>query len=508
MSKKSLLDALMSNPNIPSPPGIALQVLDQASKPDCSIDKLSQLIAVDPALSVKILQMVNSAVFGLARPATSIQRAVAILGIKSARSVVLSLSLPQMYKKVKPPEDMTTYWLRSVGGAIVARDLAKLLKRRDPDEDMVLALLRDIGMVILQQCMSDAFDRVKARSAEELLWDQCRWEEEFCGIDHAEASAALLMEWRFPVETSQAVRAHHDPDQGVFTSEEAKDRAYVLWFATLAAQLLITPDQAAIYEKMREVSASRFKLDEKAMVAFLEPLSGRIKEFAALMQVDVGKVEDFQAVMARASEELMYLTVATNLEQQRTQEQKVQAESEAKRWREEALVDPLTKVYNRRYFLSRLRELFTGENGKPCRCGMVFLDLDGFKLLNDKHGHRFGDQVLVEVAAVLRRAVRPNDVVSRFGGDEFCILFDAIDETGCRAVTDRIWNAINQLTVTFEGQTGKVGASIGALLVNTGEMNVTGDNLLETADKAMYQAKQSGKNRIHFVSWPLEAGMS
>lgn len=501
--KKSILDSIIRNPNIPSPPGVALQVLDHASRPDCSIDKLSQLIAVDPAMSVKVLQMVNSAVFGLSRPATSIQRAVAILGIKSARSLVLSLSLPQMYKKSKPTEDMKTYWLRSVGGAIVARDLAKRMKVREPDDDMALALLRDIGAIILQQCMAEEYKQVVARPAEELFWDRCRWEEEFCGIDHAEVSAALLMEWHFPADASQAVRAHHNPEIGVFASPAAKDRAYALWFATMAAQLLVTPEQSSIYEKMRQVSQSKFGMDEQAMVKFLEPMSDRIKEFAAVMQVDIGRVDDFQTVLARASEELMYLTVSSNLDQQRTNEQKQQAETEAKKWREEALVDPLTKTYNRRYFLSKLREVFSADSSPGLRIGILFLDLDGFKVLNDKFGHRFGDQVLIEVASAIREQVRPKDVVARFGGDEFCVLFEAIDEDGCRAVAQRIWKAINGLTIRLDAQEGKVGVSIGALLASPTQSTLSGETLLETADQAMYRAKQSGKNRVYFLTWPL-----
>lgn len=504
MKKKAILDSIVRNPNIPSPPGVALQVLDHASRPDCSIDKLSQLIAVDPAMSVKILQMVNSAVFGLSRPATSIQRAVAILGIKSARSLVLSLSLPQMYKKSAPTEDMKTYWLRSVGGAIVARDLAKRMKAREPDDDMALALLRDIGVIILQQCMPNEYRNVSARPAEELLWEQCHWEEHYCGIDHAEVSAALLMEWHFPVEASQAVRAHHNPAVGILPSPASQDRAYTLCFATMAAQLLVTPDQATLYEKMREIGQSRFGMNEKEMVAFLEPLSDRIKEFASVMQVDVGRVDDYQTVLARASEELMYLTVSSNLDQQRTHEQKNQAETEAKKWREEALVDPLTKAYNRRYFLSRLREVFGAENVSRSRVGILFLDLDGFKILNDKFGHRFGDQVLIDVAASLREHVRPKDIVARFGGDEFCVLFEVVDEEGCRLVANRIWKAINSLTIRLDGQEGKVGVSIGALLVSPGETTIAGETLLETADQAMYRAKQSGKNRVHFLAWPLQ----
>ena len=505
MNKKTLLDSIVRNPKIPSPAGVALQVLDHASRPDCSIDKLSDLIVVDPALSVKILQMVNSAVFGLSRPATSIQRAVAILGIKSARSLVLSLSLPQMYKKSAPTDDMKTYWLRSVGGAIVARDLAKRMKIREPDDDMALALLRDIGAIILQQCMPAEYQKVAARPAEELLWDQCRWEEHYCGIDHAEVSAALLMEWHFPADASQAVRSHHDPEAGIYTSPASKDRAYALQFATMASQLLVTPEQATLYDKMRAIGQAKFDMSEKEMVAFLEPLSDRIKQFAAVMQVDVGRVDDYQTVLARASEELMYLTVSSNLDQQRTHEQKNQAETEAKKWREEALVDPLTKAYNRRYFLSRLREVFGVENTTRSRVGILFLDLDGFKILNDKFGHRFGDQVLIDVASSLRENVRPKDVVARFGGDEFCVLFEVVDEEGCRIVADRIWKAINSLTIRLDGQEGKVGVSIGALLVCPGETTIAGETLLETADQAMYRAKQSGKNRVHFLTWPLQS---
>ena len=122
MQKVEVLKQIASNPNIPSPPTVVLQVLEQASKADCTINDLCQIIQMDPGLASNILRIINSAMYGLSRPATSIQRALAIVGLNSARLLVLAISFPRLQKSFKvDPAVKQRYWKSSIAGAIVAR---------------------------------------------------------------------------------------------------------------------------------------------------------------------------------------------------------------------------------------------------------------------------------------------------------------------------------------------------------------------------------------------------
>ena len=105
-------------------------------------------------------------------------------------------------------------------------------------------------------------------------------------------------------------------------------------------------------------------------------------------------------------------------------------------------------MFNRRYLETRLRELFDRPAQTKSSFGILFIDLDGFKLLNDRHGHLFGDFVLQQVADCLNRQMRQGDIVARYGGDEFCLLFEPMDERGVQSFAHRAWERINDLDFT------------------------------------------------------------
>lgn len=498
--KIELLKRIAGNPNIPSPPTVILRVLDQASKPDCTIGDLCQIIHMDPGLSGRVLRIVNSALFGLSRPVTSIQRALAVVGLNSTRLLVLAISFPEMQRKLARVEAEVTrrYWKASVAGAIVARELARKMRAGDPEDDMVAGLLRDLGELILQQIMPDDYQRVLKATEADVPASRIDLEESHCGLHHAEVSAFILDRWRLPAEVTEAIRHHHRPALGVFSCPAAKDRADRLHFATCAADLLLYPDQPAVLKELHELARNHYQMDEEALKAFLAPLSKKIADFAALLQIDIGEAGDYSEILNRASEELVNLMVSTNIDNRRAAEASRRAESEARRWRQEAVFDALTKVFNRRYLESKMREIFERPRTEAATFGLLFLDLDGFKPLNDRFGHAFGDMVLQKVADTLSQEVRQGDIVARYGGDEFCVLTEQIDQLGLHNFSHRIWGKLNTLTFIQDDFAGKIGASIGSVFFEPASTWDSAEQILAAADRAMYMAKSQGKNRVVF----------
>lgn len=152
-----------------------------------------------------------------------------------------------------------------------------------------------------------------------------------------------------------------------------------------------------------------------------------------------------------------------------------------------SLTDELTGLWNRRAFDSRLEmELFEAEHGRTALT-LLLLDVDNFKLLNDTFGHTHGDEVLQEVGAVLRRAVRLEDVTVRYGGEEFAVIMPGSDVAGGQALCKRI----AQLMEAVRWKHRSVTVSIG---IATHRHGLTTDTLLNMADTAMYRAKRNGKN--------------
>jgi diguanylate cyclase (GGDEF)-like protein len=500
MQKVELLKRIANHPNIPSPPTVVLQVLEKASKRDCTIADLCQIIQMDPGMSSRILRIVNSATFGLSRAVTSIQRALAVVGLNSARLIVLALSFPDMQRKMHAADQAVKqrYWKSSVAGAVVARELSRAMRSKEPEDDMAAGLLRDLGELVLQQMMPEEYGTVLAQPVASLINDQIDLEEIHCGLDHAEVSAFILDRWRLPAEMTEAIHHHHHPDAGVFAAPRGQDRAYLLHFATRAAQLLLHPDQPLVLKSLRELAQNHYKMTEQELHDFLLPLSNKINDFAALLQIDIGEASDYEDVLDRANDELINLTVAANLDNQRANESTRRAESEARHWREEAAYDPLTKVFNRRFLESKLRDLCERSELMVEPFGLLFIDLDGFKPLNDRFGHTFGDLALQMVADCLSGQVRQQDIVARYGGDEFCVLFETIDQVGLHKLSNRIWQTINDLTITQGENRGRVGASIGAVLFEPGTEMENASSVLSAADRAMYAAKAEGKNRVVF----------
>jgi diguanylate cyclase (GGDEF)-like protein len=156
--------------------------------------------------------------------------------------------------------------------------------------------------------------------------------------------------------------------------------------------------------------------------------------------------------------------------------------------------DPLTRLPNRQHFLERMADARAGLSVQDLDVGVVFVDLDDFKQVNDSLGHEAGNEMLAAVAARLRAAVRADDVVARFGGDEFLVL--AAHLSDAREATQLAWRLAHSLRAPFSvsGTQVSVTASFG---VATSRDPEEGDeDLIRKADAAMYSAKQRGSNRV------------
>ncbi|MBC7415291.1 MAG: diguanylate cyclase, partial [Herminiimonas sp.] len=167
-----------------------------------------------------------------------------------------------------------------------------------------------------------------------------------------------------------------------------------------------------------------------------------------------------------------------------------------------ALHDPLTGLPNRSLLTERLAQLIAMSNRESRRIALMYIDLDGFKLVNDTWGHGMGDKVLQVVSTRLVDLLRATDSVARIGGDEFVILLDNPESRdNVATVASLIIDAVNA-PMRFDENTVHVGASMGiAIFQNNGK---TADGLIKDADDAMYAAKAAGKNAFRFADGLLE----
>jgi diguanylate cyclase (GGDEF)-like protein len=161
-----------------------------------------------------------------------------------------------------------------------------------------------------------------------------------------------------------------------------------------------------------------------------------------------------------------------------------------------SVTDDLTQLYNSRY----LSQVLHRETKRASRSGrplsLLFIDLDGFKLVNDTHGHLYGSRALVEAAGVIRASARETDVVARFGGDEFALVLPDTGSDGALAVGERIRERIAAYAFLHgDGLDMHLTVSIGVATLP--DVAVSSEALIQAADEAMYYVKDRGKNGIH-----------
>ena len=155
--------------------------------------------------------------------------------------------------------------------------------------------------------------------------------------------------------------------------------------------------------------------------------------------------------------------------------------------------DVLTKTYNRGYFNQQLSMEMSRTNRYQTPLSLILLDIDQFKLINDTHGHLTGDAVLQDIAALVQGHIRKNDILARWGGEEFTILIPGIDQKSAFLFAEKLRLMIENYTFTDEL---RVTSSFGVSGYVAGE---AGDDFINRADKGLYKAKEGGRNRSFLV---------
>ncbi len=167
--------------------------------------------------------------------------------------------------------------------------------------------------------------------------------------------------------------------------------------------------------------------------------------------------------------------------------------------REQATRDSLTRLWNRSSILAELAREVARSEREARPLGVVIVDLDHFKHVNDTHGHLAGDAVLREAARRMQNGIRQYDSIGRYGGEEFLILFPGCGAAESFAQADRLRKQLGQAEMSVNGSSLRITASFGVTVAMPGE-TCTQESLIRKADEALYAAKKSGRNCVEILS--------
>jgi putative nucleotidyltransferase with HDIG domain len=222
--------------NLPTPPIVFHQIQKVINDPKVSAGQIAKILQEDPAMSVKVLKLTNSAFYGLQREIESVKQAVVIVGLEAIKNLVLSASVLDMFKgKDIDQEFQDKFWRHSLGVGFCARLLSRMGKARgmlDPDAAFSGGLLHDIGKVILCCFLQKEYALIKQERESDKVSATYQIEERLLGYNHSQIGAILAEQWKLPRRLTEAVAFHHHPQ----LSETEDIIAYVIHVSNYVAK--------------------------------------------------------------------------------------------------------------------------------------------------------------------------------------------------------------------------------------------------------------------------------
>ncbi len=482
--------------SLPSPPGVATKIIELANDPEVDIARIADVLALDPAITAKILRIANSPMYARQRKTENLKQALMVIGLNATISLALSFSLLKSWQVV-----------RSSGRPRLSTLLAPRVARSD-GEPRACARHRHQGRRGAvsrvphpghrchgaRSCRARISTRasVREQGRQAALIER---EQERLGVDHAAVSGWLLEKWQFPERTQQVVAASHDPDQLDKQSANAVF-ARCVNLASMIASCSSTRAARAASRELAQRAQAYFEIDKEGLGELLAEIGRMIPDAESIFETEIlsgDALGDDSCRGARSSDAAQPASAARrrSAEDQRRVARRAHA---APRGIEQARSadEPVQPHVSRHY----LKDAFQLSNKSDTPLSIAFADLDKFKSVNDTYGHAMGDQILVTTANILKANVRGADVVARYGGEEFILVFPHTEYPLLKTICERIVRAFRETRHDVGTKRDlNVTISIGMATHNDGRQFKSVEELLKAADKALYTAKLQGRNR-------------
>jgi diguanylate cyclase (GGDEF)-like protein len=485
---KKLLEVVQHTDRLPTLPGIAMKILEAVKNEKNSLTEIANILSTDPSLSAEVLRIINSSFYSLKVKVTTVQHAVSLLGISAVKNLALSFSLIRDYRKGTLNQfDYSQFWKGSLVGAIACKLISERLIPRFAEDAFFLGLIHNVGILALHQCMPEQYSLV----TQEMDTSLCSYHEaENCifGMNHMELGEYLVRKWGLPETFCASIKNHHDPNLSNKNSDDNEIITRSLCLSSLFIDTIIYKDKR-FYEAIAQLEylIKEYGYSDKLpIVKIAEIIQEQTKSIFPIFDIKIAE-EDYLRMMEEARDELINLS--SNFMQQLIVQKKVidTLSSQASR-------DSLTNLYNYQKFKETIeKEIYRAKRYHHDLC-LIFSDIDHFKDVNDKYGHLAGDLLLKSIAECLVNTLRDSDIVARYGGEEFAMILPETSIDDALMVAERLRRNVELLKADYEGQTLSITMSFGVARLDS-EDTLSAADLLKRADHALYQAKNSGRNR-------------
>ncbi len=493
-----IIKLIENNLQLPSPPAIAVTILNAVKKDETPLTALGDVIAKDPALTAKMLKIANSGIFYRKGNISNIQRAMVALGTDVIKNIALSFVITSDCRGTENSGfNMDHFWQQSVAAAVSAELLARELKQQN-ENIFVTALLKDIGILVLSQEKGDIYNRLISEVTDNCMLAEA--ENKLFGFNHGQVGYALLSHWNLSENICEPILYHANPDQA---PEDSRHTASILFYAGQIASLCLDYGATVTAPTLHDELEKRFGFSEQQTYSLIDEAANKTNEIIDFFEIESDNLVPYSTLLQQANTELTRINLSKeqmvlelNVARVRSERMARQLQESNARLRELVYRDGLTGLYNHRYF----HEAFDKELARSRRyhssLSLILFDLDHFKRLNDRYGHPAGDVVLMNVAKAVCSAVRPCDIMARYGGDEFAIILPETGAEGARVFASRLRRCVEGIATHHQDQVICVTMSAGITTTTPETLEVTKDELILATDQALLLSKSSGRNQV------------
>jgi HD-like signal output (HDOD) protein len=289
-----------------SRPTVALEIVRLASDPQADPRAIKECLEQDPALTGKILRVVNSSFFGLRREVADLNQALGLLGIKPLKLLVLGFSLPDEMFAEMAADQLKWYWTTTLTRAVAARLLSNELWRDTGDEAFIAAMLQDIGVLALLRELGTPYVKLLSRVVDQRL-DLATLERDCLGFSHVDLSAALMANWKLPQRLIDAVAAPKQTERLVQRVSDDSDTPRILHLADLLAQL-VGQRRFDLLPELMKAGGAYCDLTKGRLMVLVEKLQPQVEQLAQALSLELLKDRNYVDVLVAAHDQMSVLT--------------------------------------------------------------------------------------------------------------------------------------------------------------------------------------------------------
>lgn len=482
--------ALTACTNLPTLPDVALKIIEASKDPDISLHDVSNIISTDPAIAAKLLKIANSPLYSQRRTLNNLREALTLLGFNASLTIALSFSLQRSVSDSHPIHK--SFWIRSILAAHIARLLGTKLKVSRLEDLFLAGLLQDIGMLAFK-CLNDT---ATINSSKDMMHNErIHLEIDKLGVDHADIGAWLLKEWALPEYLIDSVMYSHSLNSAKSTGGDNDMFHFCLAFSGTLADMWLSEKPGELLHSIVKVVKTSFDFSDAEFNDVLIEIDNVIPNASDVFEMNLVNENKREEVLNEARNILLEKSISAIKKSEEDRQYIDKITERVEKIEQESQIDHLTKTYNRQYIENRLVTEFKESNLNKWPLSLAFIDIDNFKVINDKFGHLTGDEVLKYISTFFMDNVRQTDVLARYGGDEFLLMLPGASSETAQSLLERLlalFNGANQ--VLINGNKVNVSVSVG-LSTHQGKIAFHSvKEFIASSDKAVYKAKAKGKN--------------